>query len=181
MHASISLHQRRHYSSTRTMLLKFCSADSEILKFVWKHTSYRNLLHRDSNHKKLSGSTHKTSNLVKNYCIPQKELWSATKCHKKVTKDYQSREASRINNACMCVRNQTPTVCAPSSARKSTCPSGTRQLMVLHPCHILKARCCVWNQTDCVLCPPLYSRSSGLFLETLESHWVAPHNLVRIR
>ena len=29
--------------------------------------------------------------MVKNYCIPQKELWSATKCHKKVTKDYQSR------------------------------------------------------------------------------------------
>ena len=49
--------------------------------------SYQNLLHRDSNHKKLSGSRQKTSNLVKNYCIPQKELWSATKCHKKVTKD----------------------------------------------------------------------------------------------
>ena len=38
MHASISLHQRRYHSSTRTMLLKFCSADSEILKFVWKQT-----------------------------------------------------------------------------------------------------------------------------------------------
>ena len=65
--------------------------------------SYQNLLHTDGNHKKLSRSRHKTRNLVKNYCIPQKELWSATKCPKKVTKDGQSREASRINTACMCV------------------------------------------------------------------------------
>ena len=39
------------------------------------NTSHKNLLHRDSNRKNLSGSRHTTSNLVKNYCVPQKELW----------------------------------------------------------------------------------------------------------
>ena len=37
-HGSISLHQRRHYSSTHTIFIKICSADSEILKFVCKQT-----------------------------------------------------------------------------------------------------------------------------------------------
>ena len=91
MHAAISLHHRRHYSSTRTMLLKFCFADSEILRFVWKQTDLTKTCSTGSNDKKLSGSGHKTSNLVKSYCIPQKEMWSATKCHKRVTKACQSR------------------------------------------------------------------------------------------
>ena len=80
MHGSISLHQRRHYSSTHTIFIKICSAVSETLKIVSKQTGLtKNLLHRDKNRKQLSGSRHTTRNLVKNCCIPQKELWSATK------------------------------------------------------------------------------------------------------
>ena len=41
--------------------------------------SHQNLLHKDNNRKQLSGSRHTTCNLVKNGCIPQKELWSAAK------------------------------------------------------------------------------------------------------